>query len=187
MGILAEPLQFVRDLKLPAGYTVCELGDQYITEEIPHRLARNFYEETGCSRYISIDGNGRATRTFDLNLPLPAILGRFDLVTDFGTGEHIFDQRQLFKSIHQLVQNGGHFVWDRPCQGYRTHCFWLADECVYRNFAAANLYKVERLERRTTSRGELIRGVMRKIGDKKFRVPQQSRYRKLLRPITGEA
>lgn len=185
MGILGGPLQYIRDLPLKSGFTVCELGDQWITHGTPHRLAKEFYQELGCGHYESIDGNGRGTRTWDLNLPIPN-LGQFDLVTDFGTGEHIFDQRQVFKTLHLLIKYQGYLVWDRPTQGYGVHCYWNANECVWRDFAAANDYEILKLERSTTSRGELIRGVMVKRGRGKFIVPQQGRYKKLLRPITGE-
>jgi len=185
MGILAEPLQFIRDLKLEPGFTVCELGDQWITDSTPHRLAKEFYKEIGCSHYESIDGNGRGTRTWDLNGPLPR-LGQFDLVTDFGTGEHIFNQYQVWRSIHYLTKRFGYLVWDRPSQGYKGHCFYLADECVYRDSAAANEWDIVTLEHKETTRGELIRGVMQRTGKQKFKMPQQGRYRKLLRPITGE-
>jgi len=185
MGILAEPLDMIKKLPLEKGFTVCELGDQYITFN-ERRLASEFYNELGCGRYESIDGNGRGTITADLNKPLPNLKMQFDLVTDFGTGEHIFDQRQVFKSIHLLTVRGGYFVFDRPCQGYKGHCYWLADECVWKDFAAANDYDILRFETKTTSRGELIRGVMQRKSKCKFRVPQQGRYKKLLRPIADK-
>jgi hypothetical protein len=31
LGILAEPLRFIEELKLPKGFSVCELGDQFVT------------------------------------------------------------------------------------------------------------------------------------------------------------
>jgi hypothetical protein len=186
MGILGGPLEFLREIasNLPQGFSVCELGDQWITHGTPHRLAKDFYmEDLKCSRYVSIDGNGRGTLTADLNLPLPPSLGQFDIVTDFGTGEHLFDQRQVFKSIHLLTKMGGYFVFDRPCQGYAVHCYWLANRCVYEDFAATNNYEILKLEETDTSRGKLLRGVFRRRGKNKFIVPQQGRYRKLLRPL----
>lgn len=187
MGIVAAPLQFVLELKkkLPSRFHVCELGDQMITCQDPHRLAREFYEQDmECGRYVSIDGNGRATMLWDLNTPLPNV-GQFDLVTDFGTGEHIFDQRQVFKTIHLLIKQGGYFVFDRPTDGYGVHCYWKINRCVIEDFAAVNEYEIVKLEDGHMSRGELVRGVLRKRGKDKFRVPQQGRYKKLLRPLTG--
>lgn len=183
MGILEEPLQFVRDLNLPRGFDVCELGDQWVTHG-ERRLAREVYEEMGCRRYESIDGNGRGTVTADLNKPL-ALYGQFDLVTDFGTGEHVFNQWQVWKSVHLLTKLGGYIAFDRPTQGYVGHCYYLIDECLIRDLATTNKYEVVRLEFRDTSRGQLIRGVMRRTAKDKFLTPQQGRYRKLLRPMLG--
>lgn len=182
MGILAEPAMFVRKLNLPVGFSVCELGDQWVTHTDPHILAADFYRGLGCGRYVSIDGNGRGTLTWDLNTPLKK-LGKFDLVTDFGTGEHVFDQAQVWRSIHRLTKMGGYIAFDRPTQGYEGHCFYRVDESWYRDIAEANDYLVKRLERATTKRGELVRGVFKRLNANDFVVPQQGRYRKLLRPL----
>lgn len=183
MGILREPAAFVKKLPLPAGFSVCELGDQWLTYTAPHMLAADWYRERGCGRYESIDGNGKGTLTADLNEPLDRGIGQFDLVTDFGTGEHIFDQAQVWRTIHALTKAGGFIAFDRPSQGYPEHCFYNVHECLFRDLAEANGYEVLRLVRGETSRGELIRGVFRKIGDEPFQVPQQGRYRKALKGI----
>lgn len=189
MGILSRPLAFILKLPLPAAFSVCELGDQYITEGDymkgeARRLSRDFYQnEMRCGRYESIDGNGRGTFTADLNVPLPKNFGQFDLVTDFGTGEHVFNQWQVFKTIHYLTKMGGFIVWDRPTQGYSEHCYFNANECLYRDLAAANDYRLHRLEFKDMPRGKLIRGVFQRTTKGKFVVPQQGRYHKILRPI----
>lgn len=195
MGILTEPLESVRSLvetqKLRRHFRVCELGDQYITEGMPRTLAMEFFrDKLGCGRYESIDGNGRGTVLADLNRPLHkqnVNLGQFDLVTDFGTGEHVFDQAQVFRTIHELVGVGGWFAFDRPCQGYEKHCYWLMNQCVIDDFAGANGYEILDYSYRDMPRGRLLRGTMRKTRGDKFVVPQQGRYEKLLRPITDPA
>ena len=188
MGIQQTPMEFVRELGLAPGFSVCELGDQWITYNV-HRLAREFYQELGCKRYESIDGNARGTITADLNNPLKPWPGQFDLVTDFGTGEHVFNQHQVWKTIHDLTKPGGYIVFDHPTQGYEGgggHGYWNAQPCLYDDIARFNNYHVLRTASASTNRGELIRGIWRRQTKDKFRVPQQGRYRKLLRPITGE-
>jgi SAM-dependent methyltransferase len=183
VGILAEPAHFITKLHLRAGFSVCELGDQWVTHTDPHLLAADFYRSLGCGRYVSIDGNGRGTLTWDLNLTLKK-LGHFDLVTDFGTGEHIFDQAQVWRSIHRLTKPGdGYIAFDRPTQGYEGHCFYRVDESWFIDIATANEYRIVRLERATTKRGELVRGVFQRRYTSDFRVPQQGRYLKKLRPL----
>lgn len=181
MGILKQPATFVKKLRLPRGFAVCELGDQWLTFTQPHRLAAGWYGELGCGRYESIDGNGRGTVTLDLNRSLSAqgcdhLVGAFDLVTDFGTGEHVFDQAQVWRTIHALVKVGGYIAFDRPTAGYPTHCYYLVDECLVRDIARANAYEIVRLDREKTKRGELVRGVLRKQIAGPFQVPQQGRY-----------
>jgi len=187
MGILKEPLDFILTLPLPSKFHVCELGDQWITHE-KRRLAKEFYEQDmGCGRYESIDGNGRGTILADLNYPIRPWPGEFDLVTDFGTGEHVFNQCQVFQTIHLLTRPGGYIVFDRPTDGYQGHCYWNAQECVYEDLAVANNYEVLALDRHNTVRGSLVRGVFRRVAKGKFRVPYQGRYKKLLRPIIDPA
>lgn len=176
MGIQVEPAAFVAQLALPKGFSVCELGDQGMCGgPTKTALAKDWYLGLGCGRYVSIDGNGRGTMTADLNHPIA--LEPFDLVTDFGTGEHIFDQAQVWRTMHDLTKPSGYIAFDRPAQGYQKHCFYLTNECLFRDLALANFYRVLWLERASMPRGELIRGVFQKPPiAAPFRVPQQGRY-----------
>lgn len=183
MGIQKEVAAYIAAMPWPTHFSVCELGDQGMCGEPTKRLASDFYTSLGCGRYVSIDGNGRATVAADLNLPLdlasrPFALERFDLVTDFGTGEHIFDQAQVWRTLHDLCKPGGFIAFDRPSEGYPKHCFYVTNECLYRDIAAANDYEVVWLTQQRMPRGHLIRGVFKKpLTEVAFRVPQQSRYR----------
>lgn len=181
------------------GLTVCELGDQYAGQkEGPPILARRLYEKWGCSRYVAIDANGRGDVTGDLNLRLvniwPGPRGpegitdlNFDVVTDFGTGEHIWDQAQVWRTMHDLLRPGGLLVFDRPTQGYHGHCFYLTNAAVIAAFCHANRYEVIWAGRALTTRGELLRGVLRKPDkDLPYQIPQQGRYFKHLAILTKE-
>lgn len=175
MGILREPAAFVKSLALPEGFSVCELGDQWMSGLKRPQLAAEWYASLGCGSYVSIDGNGKADVTHDLNLPID--LGPFDLVTDFGTGEHVFDQAQIWRTLHDLTKPGGYLVFDRPSQGYPGHCYYRVDRCLYDDLARANGYTVLWLQADETPRGELIRGCFqRPVEARPFVVPQQGRY-----------
>lgn len=184
MGLQRDVADVIASLPLPTGFAVCELGDQGISWEAKGHKARAWYESRGCGRYVSIDGNGQGTHTADLNLPLngpwtpqPSLrLNTFDLVTDLGTGEHIFDQAQVWRTLHALAKPGGFIAFDRPATGYGKHCFYLTNECLFRDLAAANRYDVVWMGRATQTRGELIRGVFRRVTADPFRVPQQGKY-----------
>lgn len=178
MGLQREMADQIAALPLPKGFSVCELGDQGISWEAKGHQAQRWYVERGCGRYVSIDGNGHGTMTADLNQPVT--LDPFDVVTDLGTGEHIFDQAQVWRTLHQLVKPGGYIAFDRPTHGYDTHCFYLTNECLFRDLAAANEYAVLWLARKPMTRGELIRGIFQRQSDAPFRVPQQGKYRPAL-------
>ena len=190
MGILAEPQQFIRALNLPRGFAVCELGDQYITENPGENYpASRFYKGLGCGKYVAIDGNGRGTITADLNLPLSnvGLTRAFDLVTNFGTGEHVFNQAQVWITIHELTKLGGFIAFDRPIAGYVGHCFYTIQWCLLTALAHVNGYKVIRMEMRETTRGQLARGVFQRPEVKRpFVIPQQGRYYNDLHPIMSD-
>ena len=185
MGILAEPLSAMKALKLPKGFRVAELGDQWVTCVKPHRLARDWYQALGCGDYVSIDGNGRGSLLWDLNEPLDLqhlpLRGSCDLVTDFGTGEHVFDQAQVWRTLHDLCRVGGYIAWDRPVKGYPTHCYYCLDRCLFDDLEAANGYRVIWRQRRKTSRGILERGIWQRMTADPFKVPQQGRYQSSLK------
>jgi hypothetical protein len=187
MGILKEPAAFVACLNLPQGFSVCELGNQMMSGAVA-TPAEPFYRNLGCTRYVSVDGNGRGTVTADLNLSLDRFkLGTFDLVTDFGTGEHIFDQAQVWRSIHDLTTPCGYIVIDRPTEGYSKHCFYLVTHALLQDIAAANDYRIVLMKTVETPRGALVRGIFQAPKDMKaFCVPQQGRYQTSLR-IRGAA
>lgn len=176
MGIQPQVAAFVAGLPLQKGFSVCEMGDQGMCGGPTKTwLAKDWYIGMGCGRYVSIDGNGRGTMTADLNNPIA--LDPFDLVTDFGTGEHIFDQAQVWRTMHGLTKPGGYIAFDRPAQGYQKHCFYLTNECLFRDLAEANSYGVLWLDRTPMPRGELLRGVFQRMTNDPFVVPQQGRYR----------
>jgi hypothetical protein len=181
MAIWKGMADAISELPLPKKFHVAELGSQELAYG-PRVPAVTLYKELGCARYESIDGNRAGTVLHDLNLPLPDI-GTFDLVTDFGTGEHIFNQLQVCQTIHSLTKVGGYISVIRPEQGYPGHCFYRTDECVFRDIAAANGYQILLLTRMNASRGSNIFVIYRRIDKSNFQIPQQGRYGKDLKGL----
>lgn len=71
---------------------------------------RDLFLAFGFERYddIDIDAEEGCTITHDLNRPVPAELhGRYDLVLEMGTLEHIFDIRAVFESVIRMLKVGG--------------------------------------------------------------------------------
>jgi hypothetical protein len=87
---------------------------------------------------------GTHTIIFDLNkdTPSPQHIGYFDCVLNFGTTEHIFDQRNAFRVIHDVTRAPGHIFHQVPTVGYLNHGFWIYSPKTLLELAAANRYEV---------------------------------------------
>jgi SAM-dependent methyltransferase len=95
-----------------------------------------------CDIYRAIDLNGtEAAWRHDLNQALP-VAETFDVVTNFGTSEHVFDQAQLFRSVHALTRPGGVMLHAVPHQGGPDHGFYNYHPTLFHDLAAANGYRI---------------------------------------------
>lgn len=182
MGILAHSAEMIKSLNLPLGFSVCELGDQLYRANEKRLPARYWYQENGCGEYTAIDADGMGTLCADLNRPLPANIGTFDLVTDFGTGEHIFNQAQVWMTMHEITRNGGHIAFDRPKTGWPNHGFYNINDCLILDIAAANDYTVVHMATNPyPGKGDMLCGLLRKNHDKPFVIPNQGKYKERLK------
>src|SRR5262245_17073385 len=101
---------------------------------------------------IDIDGSPESI-PLDLNFDdVPRKLrGRFQLVTNFGTTEHVANQLQAFKIIHDLAAPGSLMIHNLPTQGYMNHglvnynlkFFWMLARSngykwIYSDFTLSN-------------------------------------------------
>lgn len=84
------------------------------------------------------------TIVFDLNVQSPGkdLAARFDLVTNFGTTEHLINQYQAFKTMHELAKPGGLIYHDLPLSGYHEHGYFSYNPLFFRQLALANDYNV---------------------------------------------
>jgi hypothetical protein len=81
----------------------------------------------------------------DLNRNLKVDYGferTFDLVTNNGTGEHIFDQCSVFKNMHELTKQGGVMIHCLPCNNYINHGFFSFSPLLFMDLAAINNYDI---------------------------------------------
>lgn len=75
----------------------------------------------------------------DLNLPVPEELkGRFKTVIDAGTLEHVFDLRQGFRNVADLLAPGGRVIHISPANNYMNHGFWQFSPTMLHDFYEAN-------------------------------------------------
>ncbi len=102
------------------------------------------FERAGFT-YNAIDiADGYRTTILDLNHDAapPEFAGRFDLVLNFGTTEHLLNQYNAFKVMHDSTKVGGYIVNSLPCVGYSNHgYFTYTPRCMF-DLAGYNEYEV---------------------------------------------
>lgn len=157
MGILSENLTWLlRNVQPPC--SMLELGDQFLYITVPpwpgyppkHLnptmvapiAAKPMFEELGFE-HVSIDLNGEHG-ALPLDLDKPIDLGRqFDVVTDFGTSEHVLDLFACMENVHRHLKPGGKLVHVNPKPGnWPGHGNWYRDQEFYRRFAAGWGYSI---------------------------------------------
>jgi SAM-dependent methyltransferase len=108
------------------------------------KTAKDYYLLQGFTQYMAIDVNERMDAVVaDLNYPLdiPGTFGQFDLVTDNGTGEHLFDQYAVWSNHHRLTKHGGVMLKVMPFTPWFNHGFYNFNPILFRDVALANGYK----------------------------------------------
>jgi len=154
-------LRIILDLnKFKSRGSVCELGSQVpLKEELVDLIndhstihlngdfsAKDLYINLGYTKYVSIDINGEhGSLNFDLNKNLSSKYNyeeTFDVITNFGTSEHCFNQFQVFNNIHTLCNKNGFMLHTVPTQGWGMHCLFRYDVNFFKDLCEANNYKL---------------------------------------------
>lgn len=96
----------------------------------------------GYSALDIFDAEG--TILFDLNRQeVPAEMrGKYDLVTNFGTTEHIINQYLGLKTVHDLAKVGGIMYHELPLSGFHMHGYFSYNPLLFIQLAEANRYEV---------------------------------------------
>lgn len=99
--------------------------------------------------YTALEYGGRhGVTAFDLNHdPLPAAMrGAFDLLVNAGTAEHVFDQRNTFAVMHDLMTVGGVMMHTGPAGGFLTHGLYQYSLKFFWHLCRDNDYEILRLQ-----------------------------------------
>jgi hypothetical protein len=130
-----------------------------------------YYRCLGFDHYDAIDINSaHGSLLMDLNQDLSVhydFKATYDLATNNGTGEHIFDQAAVFRNMHNLTKVDGLMVHIMPMLDYVNHGFYSFHPSLYYGLARANNYQLLGLglaHRRGT-------GVMAEIAGEHDRLP----------------
>jgi hypothetical protein len=104
--------------------------------------ARDFWAWLGFD-YLTVDIDGIADVSLDLNCEsvAPELVGNYQLVTNFGTTEHIANQLNAFKVIHDLAAPGGLMIHDVPLQGMLNHGLINYNPKFFWMLARSNSYR----------------------------------------------
>ena len=115
-------------------------GVEHLPADAP--FSKDFWEWLGCP-YVAIDYD-RSPHIIPLDLNFDDVpeehRGKYQLVTNFGTTEHVANQMQAMKVIHDLTAPGGLMIHTVPALGYMNHgmvnynpkFFWaLSRSCHY--------------------------------------------------------
>jgi hypothetical protein len=94
---------------------------------------------------IDVSDYESCTILHDLNQELPADLeGRFSMLLDVGTLEHVFDFPTAIRSCMRMVEVGGHLLLVTPTNNEAGHGFYqFSPELLFRVLAPAYGYEIE--------------------------------------------
>ncbi len=158
--------------------------------------SRNLHELLGFRRYTSLDiDEAHGAIAIDLNfdeVPLEH-RGAYGLVTNHGTAEHVMNQANVFKTIHDLTAPGGLMLSVSPWIGWVEHGFFNYQPNFFRALARFNAYDVLGMWTNNETylelvpilqgpsnirlgRDNLITSLLRKTGDAEFCMPVQGHY-----------
>ena len=212
MGINAEMVTITAGLRSAGkltGRSVVEIGaqDVCVVKDVSRAIivqhgftesrteldkAADLYAALGFDDYSCIDASGEyGALVFDLNNDIGKTYGfrrTFDLVTNLGTAEHCFDQRTVFKNLHDLCNVGGVMIHALPAQGNVNHAFFNYHPRFFVDLAAANGYEIVLLAftvdykpvlhtyskeefRKWDSHDILFYCALRKLQDREFTLP----------------
>ncbi|MFZ4854806.1 MAG: hypothetical protein ACOYL3_00280 [Desulfuromonadaceae bacterium] len=104
---------------------------------------RAFYNILGISEYTCSDvADSRSHYYLDLNKPIKCVEKKYDIITNFGTFEHVFNIGQAFVTIDQLIADDGVILHALPAMGDINHGFWNIHPTVYYDVARDNGYEI---------------------------------------------
>ena len=138
-----------------SGSRLADLGPQGLSRTGGKRsVARQYpsgsrgldlYFKLGIRDYVAFDLLDDSAQKCDFNNP-PRGTGDFDVVTNFGTSEHIFNQSAMMRFMHELTRVGGVMFHVVPVAGGRDHGFFNYHPCFFWDLARANNYEVLTLD-----------------------------------------
>lgn len=158
MGINKEIFLYEQNLNIPYNSTQwCESGNQIIKVG-KKKPAKEYYQSLGV-KHISIDLNGKnGSLKIDLCKPVPdKLIDKFNVITNYGTSEHVNSQYAVFKNIHNMCKDGGIMIHAIPTTKHdRKHCRYFYSESFIIGLAQACKYEIRDITKLSYGLGEIF-------------------------------
>ena len=130
---------------------MAELGSQFMNVDgVFKGPAKTYFSSRGIE-HESFDLDGQFDSVaLDLGVPLEAhspYLAKYNLITNFGTTEHVVNHFTCFENIHGMCEPGGLMLHAVPSPGnWQHHGRYYYSQEFFRQLAAANDYNILFLE-----------------------------------------
>lgn len=145
-------------------------------------LVKKFYDDLGFD-YVAIDLDTYNGSDFVLNYDLneaqcpPEQKNKYDLVTNYGTTEHLINQTNAFKMIHDLCKVNGVMINTVPSYDI-GHGFFNYTSMFFKSLAKDNNYDIISMNTQNVYEGGNLKSiylflVMRKTSDADFVQPAE--------------
>ena len=130
--------------------SIADLGPQDLSSDLrdwePDRTAglvdsRDLYSKWGLKKYKAFDLFDSRAEIVDLSIDLKRS-DTWDIVTNFGTSEHVFNQFAFMKNCHDLTMPGGISLHALPVASGMDHGFFNYHPTFFRSLAIANDYEI---------------------------------------------
>jgi len=122
---------------------ICELGNQYIKWD-KCGTGKNYLIGKGVIEHVSLDLNGRdGALKIDLSKPIEQWKNYFDMLTNYGTTEHVEGQYEVFQNIHSLIKVKGCSMHAVPIVGgWSKHCNVHYEKCFFEELSQVMRYDI---------------------------------------------
>jgi hypothetical protein len=127
-------------------------------------------------RITSLDISGRGgSLVVDLSKPVPEyLLDKYDLITNFGTSEHVQNQYQLWKNVFDMLKLNGLIINDLPVKGsWPNHCKYYVTDTTFSSMKQ-DFEIVEAHMDHWQGQGDLHLSVLKKIHDDEFKTSEKT-------------
>ena len=159
MGIRYKGIKYLEEIFHITRYTdfsnlrLVQIGDLFIRGDahaygIRHGKAFNYFKDLGfevktIDLGIGQERIGPEVLQYDLSKPITEKMGEFDFVIDFGTSEHIENQYNLHKNMHNLCKINGVIIHSNPSPNYGSdHGLYHYTPSFYTQLARICRYKI---------------------------------------------